>query len=440
MIVMKFGGTSVGNAHAISNVCSIIESKQTEKPVVIVSAVKNMTDTLIASAKSATQGHVDIGPIERLHTSIVQDLGVDCPGTEELLTELLSLFESICEAGHLSTKDCDHVVSFGERLSARLVAAALHARGIPAQAHDAFDIGFVTDDRYGGAEVLPQTFNNIFNSLAEVEHIPIVTGFIAKNEDDCITTLGRGGSDYSAAIVGSALGAGEIQIWTDVTGVKSADPRIIPHAETIDHMSFAEASELAYFGAKVLHPKTILPAIDKDIPVKVLNTFYPDSPGTTIVHRRNDVTPGRIKAITVKRNITTITVTSSRMLHAVGFLEKLFRDFAQNDVAVDMLATTEVSVSATVSSKVNVEQLVEDISQYATVHVENDKAILCVVGEGLKDNASTVAGILFRCLGSRGIHVDMISQGSSEINISMVVEAHKANEAVLLLHHEFFVR
>ncbi|MBI2974282.1 MAG: aspartate kinase, partial [Deltaproteobacteria bacterium] len=266
-------------------------------------------------------------------------------------------------------------------------------------------------------------------------HVPVITGFIGKDKNGKITTLGRGGSDYSAAIIGAAINADEIQIWTDVSGVYSADPRIVKNARKIEKISFAECSELAYFGAKVLHPKTILPAMNKNIPVKVLNTFEPENSGTIILSemKKSDEI---VKALTCKKNITLININSTRMLFAYGFLARVFYVFDKYNISVDMISTSEVSMSLTIDKDMNLDKAVEELNQIATTNIVRNKAIVCVVGVGLK-NETGIAGKIFSLMGQHKINVEMISQGASEINISFVVENDEAEKAVKLLHREF---
>jgi len=433
MIVMKFGGTSVGGATEISSVCEIVRGRLERKPIVVVSAVKGITDKLLACISSGS-GHEEV---KQIHDKIIDELGLN----PELLSEEFKELSEVLASKSDYTEDefSDRIASFGERMSSKIVAAALSSKGIKAEAFNAYDIGFVTDNNFINAEILNETYKNIKKNFKFDGIVPVVTGFIAKNKSGKITTLGRGGSDYTATIIGSAIDAEEVEIWTDVNGVKTTDPKIVPEAETIDVLSFAEASELAFFGAKVLHPKTIIPAIDKKIPVRVLNTHEPRHKGTLIVHERESVRKGAIKAVTSKRNICVITITSTRMVDAYGFLEKLFRIFSKQGVSVDVVSTSEVSVSATVEGKTNLEPLVKDIEKYAHVNIEKDKALIAVVGEGLKNNSSDVAARVFRCIADEGINVHMISQGASEINLSFVINDEYVDNAIRTIHNKCIV-
>jgi aspartate kinase len=432
MIIMKFGGTSVGTAESIGNVCRIVKSHIKRSPVVVVSAVNGMTDKLL---ECASTGKVDSREIESFHKQILKALGLD---TSLLLPEFEGLAKAASGLDRESKEMIDEVLSFGERMSVKILAACMNKNGVAAKPVNAYDIGFVTDDNFGEAEILEETYSQVREKLQYTDFVPVVTGFIAKDRSGKITTLGRGSSDYTASITGAALDAEEIQIWTDVSGIKTADPKIIPNAATIDVMSFAEASELAYFGAKVLHPKTIIPAMKKNIPVRVLNTHKPENRGTEIVKTRADVVPERVRAVTRKKNVDVITITSTRMLNAFGFLEELFAVFARHRTAVDVVSTSEISVSVTVDGNAATEALTADLAEHASVKIDCNKAIVCVIGEGLKDSSSVVAGRIFTCLGERGINVDMISQNASEINISFIVSADAADEAVRFVHKDLF--
>jgi len=436
MIIMKFGGTSVGGADEIRKVSKLVHEKKNQHPVVVVSAVSGITDMLLKCAEDAAKGIIDGCVIREKHNKIISDLGLRTDLVKELHTEMQETLALINESQYCSKKQQDKVASYGERISARIVAAYISKEHCAARAFDAYDIGFVTDDNHADAEILPETYANIKKQLDYKSKIPVITGFIAKTKGNRVSTLGRGGSDYTAAIIGAAHKATEIQVWTDVSGIMSADPRVIPKAMTIDKMSFAEASELAYFGAKVLHPKTILPAVKNNIPVKVLNTNDPNHPGTTILHKRDNIIPGRVRAVTSKKGLKVITITSTRMLDSSGFMKKLFDVFARNNITIDMIATSEVSVSATVNGVVNARIIADELKDCATVNIENDKAIVCVVGEGL-NNSVGLAGKVFSCVGQSGVNIEMISQGASEINVSFVVDQAQADIAVKGLHKEF---
>ncbi|MBI2549947.1 aspartate kinase [Candidatus Woesearchaeota archaeon] len=438
---MKFGGTSVGSAESIRNVVGVVKAGLVRKPFVVVSAVSGVTDMLIAAARKAVDRKSPVPAIvkevEVKHRPIIEALGLDANLVSGELAELEHVLFGVSLIGELTARTTDYVVSFGERMSSKIVAAFAGASGINARAFNAYDLGMITDANFGNAEVLPAAYPAIAEAVKGIPAgvIPIVTGFIGKTLEGEVTTLGRGGSDYTAAIYGAALGAEEIQIWTDVDGVMSADPKIIPDARTVDVVSFEEASELAYFGAKVLHPKTILPAMSREIPVRVLNTFNPAGKGTLILKTVN--TKNAVTAITCKKNIYVINVNSARMLLAYGFLHHVFKLFDEFNVPVDLIATSEVNVSVTVERKFDISRLVERLKEFADVTVLSDRASISVVGSGIRSTPG-VGGRIFSTLGKRGINVEMTSQSYSVVNESIVVREERLTEAVQALHDEFF--
>ena len=441
-IVMKFGGTSVGSAERINQACDIILSHLEQRPVVVVSAVGGITDRLIAAANDAAKGSYDLSLITDKHHTILKDLCLDETIVDKELAELKKTYDTIISEKRVSKKMLDVVVSFGERMSAKIVAANLNRRGKTAQALRAYDIGFITDSNFTDAELLPETYDNLKKNpeLNKKKIINVVTGFIAKDKDGNITTLGRGGSDFTAAIIGAGIDAEEIQIWTDVDGILSADPRVVKNAISIPTISFAEAAELAYFGAKVLHPKTILPAMQKEIPVVVLNTGNPNHKGTTIVkHVEEDATSNVFAAISSKKNITIIRIVSSRMLNAHGFLAKIFEVFKKHEVVVDMVATSEVSVNVTISNTEKLDNLVKELKRFSKIEIKSERAIICVVGRRMKGVLGITGKILTIC-GDEGINVEMISQGASQVNFSFVVKNEDADRSVIALHKELIER
>ena len=349
MIVMKFGGTSLGSSDMIGRVCSIIQTEVS--PIIVVSAIGGITNKLLAQAESAITGNQDIREIKNIHLDICSELSIKTDKVDQLLFHLEAALKEIESAGVLSDILCSKVVSFGERLSARITASILRKNGTDAAAVDAYDFGFLTVINNGCTEIHTSTYDQIAKIYNPSGAVPVVTGFIAKNKNGDITTLGRGGSDYTASVIAAAVNAKELQIWTDVSGFRTVDPRIIPDASQIKQLTFDEAAELAYFGAKILHPGTISPAVENDLPVRVRNTYQPEDTGTLISVKRDDIVLGRVKSVTFKKGIRIVTVTSTRMLNAVGFLEKLFSVFADLGIVVDMIATSEVSVSATINGE-----------------------------------------------------------------------------------------
>jgi aspartate kinase len=445
MIVMKFGGTSVGSAAAIRQVCGIVERALPRKPVLVVSAVSKVTDRLIDAANRARAR--DAAPdlllddLAGVHRSILADLGLPGDILDADLARLGEALRGVYLLRELTPRSLDYVVSYGEVLSSKIVAATLEARGVRARAWTGWEAGVVTDERHGEAAILSRTYALLKKNLGrEVgRRVPVVTGFVGRTRAGERTTLGRGGSDYSAAIVGRALGAEEIQIWTDVTGILSCDPRIVPDAFPLRHLSFAEAAELAYFGAKVLHPKTVEPALDVGIPVRIVNTFEPDDPGTLVEKEPAPSGDARVvEGLAVKKGNLLANFTSTRMIDAKGYLAEIFGVLARHDVSVDCLATSEVSVSLTVAGRYekSLRASLQELRHVARPQIHGGRAVIAVVGEGMKVHpgvAAEVFGVVFR----EGINVEMISQGASEMNLTFVVADGAADRALRALHDHF---
>ncbi|MCR4315310.1 MAG: aspartate kinase [Planctomycetes bacterium] len=436
MIVLKFGGTSLGNPERFRTAASIVKSRAGSK-IVVASAVGGVTDLLIDCAQKAVKGEsysATLGEIEKRHALIASELALNEESFESLFADLKGVYKAIKSLRVLGPQILDKVSSYGERISTRLFAEFLTKSGEPAKGYDAYDVGMVTTADFGNARPLPESRELMKKALTGLSHTAVVTGFIGKTQAGDVTTLGRGGSDYSAALVGRAVEASVIEIWTDVSGVMTTDPRVVPEARTVSELSFAEASEIAFFGAKVLHPKTILPAVETGIPVKVLNTLDPANPGTTIVDK-TDAPVKPVKAISFKKEIAMINIVSTRMLAAHGFLKKIFDVFAEAEIVLDMLATTEVSVSLTTTDSVS-HKVLDELRSFATVAMEK-KAAVSVVGDGIKLE-NTVSGRIFSNLGRNGIKTHMITKGASNTNVSFIVDQDKCIDAVKTLHKEFF--
>jgi aspartate kinase len=437
MIVMKFGGSSVANAQKIREVAEIIKARLDKKPVVVLSAVKGITDKLIQSLAESVEGRFDTyNEIEAKHKEIVADLGIDENTVKAELEELKEALEVNSKVKENDTKILDYISFFGERMSTKLLAGHLNKIGVKSEAYVSGDIGLQTDSNFGDANFIESSYEKMNDFVSKLDLLPIITGFGGKDSDGEFTTFNRGGSDYVAALFGAAVKSEEIQIWTDVNGVMTSDPRVVKDAKTIPTISFAEASELAYFGAKVLHPKTILPAMKKDIPVKVLNTYEPDNPGTTIVNKA-EKSEEVVKAIACKKNVLMVSIVSSRMIGAHGFLARVFDIFEDYSKSVDMIATSEASITLTVDKEDNMDEIVKQLKEIAEVSVEKGKAIICVVGEGMY-HIPGIAGRIFTTLGNAKVNVEMISQGASEINVSFIVSNEQADKAVQALHSEYF--
>lgn len=437
---MKFGGSSVANAERIKHVASIIKAYQEKRPAVVLSAMGDTTDHLLAAADDAVNGKVDVERVAKLHRDTINELGLDGTATEELLKELNQLLTGISMLKELTKRTRDYLVSFGERLSVRIMAAYLQKEGIPAHFYDAWDIGIVSDSSFMSAELLDEVWQNIplhLNSYknGSDKEIPIVTGFIAKDKKGNITTLGRGGSDLTATIIGSTMGAEEIQTWKDVDGILTTDPRVCSDAKPVPEVTYEEAQELAMFGAQVLHPRSMVPCRKTGTPVRVKNSYNIQSPGSIIVEKHTGKVPP-VCAITTVKHITLIDIVSSRMLGAAGFLAHVFNNFLKWNVSIDVIATSEVSVSLTVNTKADLSGLISDLEQASEVSVHTGKSIVTIICDAAHSSAILASG--FAALSDEGINVQMISQGASKVNISMIVDDDEAEKTVKILHKAFF--
>ncbi|GMO55414.1 MAG: aspartate kinase [Treponemataceae bacterium] len=438
MIVMKFGGSSVASAERIRHVAGIIKAYRSEMPVVVLSAMGDTTDFLLEAGENALKGVVTAAKIEDLHKTTIDELGILGAEAAALLGELKTLLTGISMVRELSKKTRDYLVSFGERLSVRIMAEFLTKTGTEAQFVDAWDAGFVSDSSFMSAELLEETWQNIPKAFSRYDQnlIPVVTGFIAKDTKGVITTLGRGGSDLTATMLGSALHAQEVQTWKDVDGILSADPRIVKEPLSLPEITYEEATELAYFGAQVLHPRSMLPCIKTGTLVRVKNSYNIDSAGSLIVQTLSGVSP-LVRAITSVKGVTLIDVVSTRMLGASGFLAHIFNQFLKWNISIDVIATSEVSVSLTVNTDVSeLHGLLEDLRHVAEVNTQEKKAIIAIVCD--VKHSSKILADAFSALDSHGINVQMLSQGASKVNISMLCQETEANDVVRILHKRFF--
>jgi aspartate kinase len=447
-LLMKFGGTSVEDAPALSRAAEIVGARRSLRPVVVVSAMSRVTDALLAAVRAAGRGDADgamrsLEPHFTRHLDAAQSLvsAEEVEGFASFVSqsreEIAALLGETASRSRPPALLQDAVVSFGELLSSTLFSATLRAQGLDSETVDARRC-VLTDDEFTCATPLQEETDrrtrDALPPLVARGAIPVLGGFIGATHEGETTTLGRGGSDYSAALFGAALDASEIQIWTDVTGVLTADPRVVRAARTVPRMSYAEAAELAYFGAKVLHPKTILPAVVRGIPVRICNSRRPDAEDT-VIYFETEMSPRTVKAIAHKTGVSIVHVTSARMLGAFGFLRTLFEVFDRHRTIVDVVTTSEVSVSMSVEDASAIEEIIADLRPIAAVHVEPRRAIICVVGEGLRWTPG-VAGRIFSTISD--INVLLISQGASNINLTFVVEEERAAEAVRRLHAAFF--
>ena len=435
MIVMKFGGTSVEDAAAIECSCKIVGQRFSRRPFVVVSALGGATNSLLEAGTLAARGEIgramEIAErLEKRHAELLES-------TAEHFIRLRELLKALSAIGEFSPRTQDLVASYGEVLSSLIFADRIKRLGFEAVHLDARQC-VITNDHFGKASPIVDLITIRLEETARPHlnagRAVVMGGYIGATSTGITTTLGRGGSDYSAAIAGAVLNAEEIQIWTDVDGMMTTDPRIVPDAWKVREISFGEASELAYFGAKVLHPLTVLPAVEKNIPVYILNSRKPGGTGTRITR---EARPCRnlIKSIAVKKGITVLTVSSSRMLMAHGFLKALFEVFDRHRTSVDMVATSEVSVSLTLDSLSSLDAILEDLRPLGDVEITSEAALICLVGNNLK----YTPGVARRAFGSLSdINVLMVSHGASNINFSFIVDEKDATTAVRRLHADFF--
>jgi aspartate kinase len=451
LVVMKFGGTSVEDPAAINRTAAIVAGRVAagRQPVVVVSAMAKVTDQLLRAASAASQGDrtgalAISSRLRSRHRDTAAALIKNHKESAALVTWIDKKFDQLDEVLRglaaileLTPRISDLIVSYGERLSSRMIAAAFCERGIAAVHVDAREI-ILTDSQFQKAIPLDAAIEKRacekVRPLLNEGKVPVMGGFVGSNEAGITTTLGRGGSDFTGALIGGALAADSIEIWTDVDGIMTSDPRVCPDALRVKVISFEEAAELAYFGAKVLHPATILPAVKKNIPVLVLNSRNPANEGTRITSLAPHC-KSPFKSIAVKKKLSIIDVVASRMLMTHGYLKAIFDVFDRHQCAVDMVSTSEVSVSLTVDSNEKLPLIAADLSKLADVKYEGKKALVCMVGEDIRGRNGMAAQV-FTAI--RHINVRMISQGASEINMSFMIDEEDADEAVRSLHATFF--
>ncbi|KAK8710323.1 hypothetical protein V6N13_145653 [Hibiscus sabdariffa] len=454
--VMKFGGSSVASAERMREVADLILSFTNESPVIVLSAMGKTTNKLLLAGEKAVSCGVnkvddieELSFIKELHRRTADELGVDRLIIDGHLEELQQLLKGIAMMKELTLRTTDYLVSFGECMSTRIFAAYLNKIGVKARQYDAFEIGFITTDDFTNADILEATYAAVAKRLNDDWNsdpaIPIVTGFLGKGWRSCaITTLGRGGSDLTATTIGKALGFREIQVWKDVDGVLTCDPNIYPRAEPVPYLTFDEAAELAYCGAQVLHPQSMRPAREGDIPVRVKNSYNPKAPGTLITRSR-DMSKAGLTSIVLKRNVTMLDIVSTRMLGQFGFLAKVFSIFEDLGISVDVVATSEVSISLTLDpSKLwsreliqqELDHVVEELKKIAVVNLLQHRSIISLIGNVKR--SSLILEKAFHVLRINGVNVQMISQGASKVNISLVVNDNEAEQCVRALHAAFF--
>ena len=448
LVVMKFGGTSVEDPPAIRRTAAIVAERvaQGKQPIVVVSAMAKVTDQLLRAAAIAAEGDRTgaLAISSRLRSrhrdtaaALVADSGALVDRIDLKFDSLDEILRGLSAILELTPRVSDLIVSFGELFSSRIVAAAFREQGINTVHIDSRQI-IITDSQFQKAipqdDLIEEQVPKKLLPLLAQGQVPVMGGFIASNQAGISTTLGRGGSDFTAALIGGALRASAIEIWTDVDGIMTADPRVCPDALRVKVISFEEAAELAYFGAKVLHPATILPAVKKNIPVLVLNSRNAACEGTRIIslppHCKSP-----FKSIAVKKKLSIIDVVASRMLMTHGYMKDIFDIFDKHECPVDMVSTSEVSVSLTVDSNEKLPSIAADLGQLADVKYEGKKALVCLVGDDIRGQSGMAAQV-FNAI--RHINVRMISQGASEINMSFMIDEDDADEAVRSLHAAFF--
>lgn len=455
-IVMKFGGSSVATAARMKEVVDLILSFPEESPVIVLSAMGKTTNNLLLAGEKAVSCGVtkasdidELTSIKELHLRTVEELGLEGSVISGLLDDLEQLLKGIAMMKELTLRARDHLVSYGERMSTRIFAAYLNKIGTKARQYDAFDIGIITTDDFTNADILEATYPSVAKRLHGDWNanpaIPVVTGFLGKGWKSCaVTTLGRGGSDLTATTIGKALGLREIQVWKDVDGVLTCDPNICTNARPVPFLTFEEATELAYFGAQVLHPQSMRPARESDIPVRVKNSYNPMASGTLITKSR-DMTGAVLTSIVLKSNVTMLDIVSTRMLGQYGFLAKVFAIFDENDISVDCVATSEVSISLTLDpsklwSRALIQQeldhVVEELEKIAVVNLLQHRSIISLIGN--VQQSSLILEKAFHVFRKNNINVQMISQGASKVNISLIVNDSDAKQCVRALHSVFF--
>lgn len=436
MIVMKFGGSSVASSERMKNVAKIIRLNLGKKPIVVISGLGGVTDDLIEAATAAKSGNISgMDRIIKRHEEVIAELELDKSIVENETWEFRKEIAKISRIKELTQKELDRVMSLGERMSVRILSAHMNAVGLYATPYDAYDVGMLTDSSFGSADVLPEAYQKIGNFFRKSNEIPIVTGFIGKDKKGEITTLGRGGSDYTACIIGAAIDAEEIQIWTNVNGIMTADPRIVSKAMNLRAVSYEEESELEFLGANTLHPKGIQPAVKKNIKVRILNTLRPEQNGTLITSEIKE--KKRVASITHKEKIQVINIHNPRVLPTKDFTRRVFEIFRKHNLVFDISSASRAGVMVTLNGNQDIGEALKDLKKLGKVEVKSNRAKVSVVGKSL----SLIPMISGRMLSSLdGIGVEAISLGGSETSQSFVVKEKDAPKAIRLLHNEFFGR
>lgn len=450
MIVMKFGGSSIDSSQAIRNVAGIVRKKRNRQPIVVLSACNDTTDNLELAVNVAVTGETDkalaeLDKIYEYHRQMAGELQLENhwekifnDKSRKYYEELKILLTGASMLRDIAKKSMDRVLAFGERFSTLLFSCYLNSTGTPAQLLDSTEFIKTTEQHTSAQPILEESNPHIertFNNSVGDGKIPVVQGFIGSTLDGAVTTLGRGGSDFTASIIGAALQVEDIEIWSDVDGVLTADPTIIEHAKVVDRMSFREASELAYFGARVLHPDSILPAVERDIPIHIYNSRNVDSSGSLIRAEFPDNNHTVVKSIAYKEAINVLNLTSTRMFQAHDFLRKVFEVLDRHEMVADLVSTSEVSISIAFHRQTGYHAVMDELSKFASVSLESSKAIVCLVGEKMRARKGLL-GTIFQTLDQ--INVNMVAQGASEVNLSFVIDEKDIERTVKKLHQVFF--
>lgn len=446
---MKFGGTSVANYDAITRMISIVRGRLDEKPVVVVSALSKVTDLLYKISDEAAlrnrAGAMELlGQLRKRHLDLADELMPDspeeCRDAKEKINgicdSLVSFVDAVCAVGELSPRSKAIIISNGEYLSSNVICCAMNASGIRTNYIDARRM-IVTDDDYLKGEpdmgAISDKVPGVVLGAYEYADAVITQGFVSATASGEPTVLGRGGSDYSASLIGMAIDATRIEIWTDVDGVRTADPRRVDNTKCLDRISFEEAAEMAHFGAKVLHPLTIEPAVRKNIPIYVLNSMNPEGQGTAIL--QSSFIEDGVKSVSCKENILVINIFSTKMINTSGFLKKVFAIFSEYKVSVDLISTSEANISVTVDASQDIRGVVGALSEFAEVYVDSDKSQVSVIGK----NIVNLKGLLEQTFAPlRDCRIYMISQGASYVNISFVVDRSALTDVVRQIHKYLF--
>lgn len=446
---MKFGGTSVANSEAISRTIGIIRGRLDQKPVVVVSALSKVTDLLYrisdkASERDESGASELLSELRTRHMDLTRQLlsgspelyGQACAKVGELCGALEGFVSAVCSLGELSDRSKARIISTGEYLSSTIICYAMNAGGIDAAFIDARKMMVTSDDYLKGEPLTDEIAARVPGVVEEAyqgKDAVITQGFVSATMKGEPAVLGRGGSDYSASLIGMAVGAEKIEIWTDVDGVRTADPRVVKNTKSIDRISFEEAAEMAHFGAKVLHPLTIEPAVKRNIPIYVLNSMNPSGDGTAIL--RSEFIEDGVKSVSFKENIVLMNIFSTRMINTSGFLRRVFGIFAENKVSVDLISTSEANISLTMEAGRNMDRVVRELSEFSQVNVDEDKSQVSIIGK----NIVNLRGLLRETMDSlKNNNVYMISQGATYVNISFVVDRSSLTEVVREVHKFLF--